>query len=178
MYITPMYKNKICVCVSVVFALLFAGTTTFLTTEMAYGQMMGGPNMMNQGKMGIASGLNFTKGENITGSIDFMSAIAKAISSQIKTSLSDASSAAEKSIGNNSHAVAAHVSDENGYLVYVVIIVDSNGKVHKSVIDPANNKILLSRELSGFEALMMLHQGMGSGGHNYLMMSRGSSYGR
>jgi hypothetical protein len=121
----------------------------------------------------MGSGLNFTKGENITGSIDFMSAIAKAIASQIKTSLSDASSGAEKSIGNNSHAVAAHVSDENGYLVYVVVIVDSNGKVHKLIIDPVDNKILLSRELSGFEALMMLHQGMGVGGHNYSMMARG-----
>ena len=173
-----MHKNKICVCVSVVFALLLVGGSTFLTSEMASGQMIGGPNMMNKGKMGMGSGANFTKGENITGSIDFMSAIAKAIASQIKTSLSDASSAAEKSIGNNSHAVAAHVSDENGYLVYVVVIVDSNGKVHKLIIDPVDNKILLSRELSGFEALMMLHQGMGAGGHNYSMMARGSYYGR
>jgi len=157
--------------------------------------------MMNKGKMAMGSGLNYTKGENITGSIDFMSAIAKAIASQIKTSLSDASSAAEKSIGNNSHAVAAHVSDENGYLVYVVAIVDSNGKVHKLIIDPSNGKILLSRELSGFEALMMLHQGMNSGGHGMsigmnsgghgmsmmgpnfdygrpMMMSPGSNFGR
>jgi len=94
----PMHKNKICVCVSVVFALLLAGSSAFLTTEMTYGQMMGGPNMMNLGKTAMGSDLNFTKGENITGSIDFMSAIAKSIASQIKTSLSDASSAAEKSI--------------------------------------------------------------------------------
>ena len=177
MYIMPMHNNKICVSVCFLFAIL-VGSSTFLTTEMASGQMIAGPNMMNKGKMGMGSGLNFTKAENITGSIDFMSAIAKAIASQIKTSLSDASSAAEKSIGNNSHAVVAHVSDENGYLVYVVVIVDSNGKVHKLIIDPANNKILLSRELFGFEALMMLHQGMGAAGHNYSMMSRGSPYGR
>ena len=107
-----------------------------------------------------------------------MSAIAKAIASQIKTSLSDASSAAEKSIGNNSHAVSAHVSDENGYLVYVVAIVDSNGKLHKVIIDPSNGKILVSRELSGFEALMMLHQGMNSGGHGMSMMGRDFDYGR
>lgn len=84
--------------------------------------------MMNKAKMTMASGLNYTKGENITGSIDFMSAIAKAIASQIKTSLSDATIAAEKSIGNNSHAVSAHIGDENGYLVYVVAIVDSVAK--------------------------------------------------
>ena len=58
-------------------------------------------------------------------------------------------------------------------------------------IDPANGKILLSRELSGFEALMMLHQGMQGGGHdmsvmnnpdfNYghpMMMNPGSNLGR
>jgi hypothetical protein len=173
-----MHKNTISLCIpSALFVLLLASSTV-LTTETTWGQMMGGSNMMNKAKMTMASGMNFTKGENITASIDFMSAITKAIASQIKTSLSDASSAAEKSIGNNSHAVAAHVSDENGYLVYVVVIVDSKGKVHKLIIDPANGKILLSRELSGFEALMMLHQGMGSGGHNYPMMGPGSSFNR
>ena len=45
----------------------------------------------------MASGLNYTKGENITGSINFLSAIAKAIASQDKNQfLSDATSAAEK----------------------------------------------------------------------------------
>ena len=107
-----------------------------------------------------------------------MSAITKAIASQIKTSLRATSSAAEKSIGNNSHAVAARVSDENGYLVYVLAIVDSNGKVHKLIIDPSNGKILLSRELSGFEALMMLHQGMQAGGHDMSMMRHDFDYGR
>ena len=164
-----MHKNAISLCIpSVLFALLLASSTV-LTTETTWGQMMGGPNMMNKAKMN-----NFTKGENITASIDFMAAITKAIASQIKTSLSEASSAAEKSIGNNSHAVAAHVSDENGYLVYVIAVVDSNGKVHKLIIDPADGKILLSRELSGFEAMMMMHQGMRSGSHNY----RGSSFDR
>jgi Peptidase propeptide and YPEB domain len=174
-----MHKKMIYLCLpSVLLALMLAASSTVLTTETTWGQMMGGPNMMNKAKIAMGSGLNFTKGENITASIDFMSAITKAIASQIKTSLSDASSAAEKSIGNNSHAVAAHISDENGYLVYVVVIADSNGKVHKLIIDPANGKILLSRELSGFEALMMLHQGMGTGGHNYPMMRPGSSFGR
>ena len=174
-----MHRIKIYFCItSVLFTLLLATTSTILTTETLSAQMMGSPDMMNKGKMAMGSGLNYTKGENITGSIDFMSAIAKAIASQIKTSLSDASGAAEKSIGNNSHAVSAHVSDENGYLVYVVAIVDSNGKLHKVIIDPSNGKILVSRELSGFEALMMLHQGMSSGGHGMSMMGRDFDYGR
>ena len=172
-----MHKNKICFVTSVLLTLLTATSSIVLTGGAASAQMMSGPNMMDKGKMGMGSGMNFTRGENITGSIDFMSAITKAIASQIKTSLSDASSAAEKSIGNNSHAVGAHVSDENGYLVYVVAVVDSNGKVHKLIIDPSNGKILLSRELSGFEALMMLHQGMQSGDHDMSMMNPDANYG-
>jgi len=167
-----MHKNKIYLFVtSILLTLLLATSSTLLTKGAISAQMMSGPNMMDKGKMGMMSGMNFTRGENITGSIDFMSAITKAIASQIKTSLSDASNAAEKSIGNSSHAVGAHVSDENGYLVYVVAVVDSSGKVHKLIIDPANGKILLSRELSGFEALMMLHQGMQGGGHDMSMMN-------
>jgi uncharacterized membrane protein YkoI len=177
-HIITVYKNKVCMCIaSVVFALLLAASSTFLTTETAWGQMMGSPNMMNNAKRTMESGLNFTKGENITGSIDIMSVISKAISSQAKISLSNASSTAEKSIGNNSHAVAAHISGDNGYLVYTVVIVDSNGKVHKMIIDPANGKILLSRELSGFEAMMMMHQGMRTGGHGMYMMRPDSDFG-
>jgi len=173
-----MYKYKIYLFVtSILLTLLLATSSTVLTKGAISAQMMSGPNMMDKGKMGPGSGMNFTRGENITGSIDFMSAITKAIASQIKTSLSDASSAAEKSIGNSSHAVGAHVSDENGYLVYVVAVVDSSGKVHKLIIDPANGKILLSRELSGFEALMMLHQGMQGGGHDMSMMNPDFNYG-
>jgi len=174
-----MHKSKIYFFVtSVLLTLLLAVGSSILTTETVAGQMVGVPNMTNKGEMTMGSGLNFTKGENITGSIDFKSAIAKAITSQIKTSLSDASSVAEKSVGNNSHAVAAHVSDENGYLVYAVVIVDSNGKLHKLLIDPGNGKILLSRELSGFEAMMMMHQGMRTGGHGMSMMRSDSDYGR
>lgn len=175
--IITMEKNKIYLCVSsILFALLLTAGSVVFTAETAWGQIKGGPNMIgpnmiSQGKTGFDGGPKFVKGENITGSIDFMSAITKAIASQMKTSLSDASSAAEKSIGNNSHSVAAYVSDENGYLVYVVAVVDSNGKVHKLIVDPADGKILLSRELSGFEALTMLHQGVRGGGHGSPMRS-------
>ena len=89
-----MQKNKIYFVTSVLLTLLIATSSTVLTRGAASAQMMSGPNMMDKGKMGMGSGMNFTRGENITGSIDFMSAITKAIASQIKTSLSDASRAA------------------------------------------------------------------------------------
>jgi uncharacterized membrane protein YkoI len=138
---------------------------------LAYDFTTQGSPSVTSAKPGVSAG------ENITGSINITSAITKAIASQMKTSLSDASSAAEKSIGNNSHAVAAHVGDENGYLIYDLEVVDSNGKVHKVIIDPMNGKILLSRELSGFGALMMFHQGMPNGHHDLSMMNPDFNYG-
>jgi uncharacterized membrane protein YkoI len=111
------------------------------------------------------------KGENVTGSINLMSTISKAIASEVKVSFSEAAAGAETSVGNDSHAVAAHISSENGYLVYNVGVIDSNGKVHKVIIDPTNGKILLSLELSEFESMIMMHQGMMMGGHG--MMDRG-----
>ena len=100
------------------------------------------------------------RGENNTGSINLMSTISRAIASEVNVSLSEVSSSAENSVGNGSYAVAAHIAEENGYLVYNVSVVDSNGKMHKLIIDPSDGKILLSRELSGFESMMIMHQGM------------------
>lgn len=154
-------------------AALLAVGSIFVTAQITSGQMMVGSNMtfknMNQTRgPGMMSFV--LKGENITGSINLMSTISKAITSEVKVSLSEAAAAAEKSVGNDSHAVAAHIGSENGYLVYNVGVINPNGKVTKVVIDPANGKILLSRELSEFESMIVMHQGMMMGGG---MMDRG-----
>ncbi|MFI5424893.1 MAG: PepSY domain-containing protein [Nitrososphaerales archaeon] len=129
-----------------------------MTVHTASGQMMVGPNMMNNNMSWTTeSGM---EGENITGSINLMSTISKAIASEVKVGLSEAVATAEKSVGNASHAMAAHIGGDSGYLVYNVFVVDSNGKMHKIIIDPADRKILLSRELPRFESMMMMHQGM------------------
>jgi hypothetical protein len=99
------------------------------------------------------------KGENVTGSINLMSIFSKAISAEVKVSLSAAATSAESRTGNESHAVAAHFGQENGLLVYSVVVIDPDMKFHKVIIDPADGKILLSRELSKMESVMM-HHGM------------------
>jgi hypothetical protein len=95
----------------------------------------------------------------------------------VNVSLSEAASSAEKQVGNESHAVVANIGKENGYLVYNVCVFDSNGKLHKIIIDPANGSILLSRELSETESMMMIHHGMMMGrgmmDNNGMMMGRG-----
>jgi hypothetical protein len=139
--------------------------------------MMTGPNVMdrNMTEMMKPSMIPMFKGENVTGSINLMSTISNAIVSQVKVTLSEAATSAENNVGNDSHAVAARIGGENGYLVYIVCVFDLNAKLHKIIIDPADGKILLARELSVGE-LMMMHQGMMMGRgmmDNGMMMGRG-----
>jgi uncharacterized membrane protein YkoI len=160
----------------VTLALLMTWISNYVIVQSTSGQMIVGPNMMNKNMSKLMESriLSIMKGDNITGSINMMSTISKAIASEVKVSLSEAAVSAEKSVGNDSHALAAHINIDNGYLVYNVAVVDSNGKAHKVIIDPANGKILLSRELFEFELVMILHQGMMMGGG---MMDRGMMMG-
>ncbi len=119
-----------------------AGSTNNMTHT-----MMGSGNMMTMG------------GENVTSSINLMNIISNAIGSQIKVSLSNATTTAETSIGNNSHAVAAHIGDVNGYLVYTIFVLDPNMNFNTVIVDPGNGQVLSSKQISKEEHLMM-HKGM------------------
>lgn len=134
-----------------VIAMVLAGYNSALV-QTTSAQMSSGTNMTANTTSGMM-------GENITGSINLMSIFSKAIGAEIKVSLSQATTSAESSIGNGSHAVAAHIGQENGFLVYCVVVIDPDMKFHKVIIDPADGKILLSRELSEIESMMM-HHGM------------------
>jgi hypothetical protein len=148
----------------------------FAVLQSTSAQMMTGPNMTdrNMTEMMTPGMMPLFKGENVTGSINLMSTISNAIASQVNVTLSEAVTSAENNVGNGSHAVAARIGGENGYLVYNVCVFDPNGKLHKTIIDPADGKILLSRELSGME-LMMMHKGMMGHGmmDNGMMMGHG-----
>jgi hypothetical protein len=148
----------------------------FAVLQPTSAQMMTGPNMMDRNltEMMRPSMMPLFKGENVTGSINLMSIISNAIASQVKVTLSEAVTSAENNVGNGSHAVAGRIGGENGYLVYNVCVFDPNGKLHKIIIDPADGKILLARELSGME-LKIMHQGMMDNGmmDNGMMMGRG-----
>ena len=119
-----------------------AGSTNNMTHT-----MMESGNMMTMG------------GENVTSSINLMNIISNAIGSQIKVSLSNATTTAETSVGNNSHAVAAHIGDMNGYLVYTIFVLDPNMNFNTVIVDPGNGQVLSSKQMSMEEHLMM-HKGM------------------
>ena len=164
--------EKITIVLSIAFAILM-GTLSIgynsISLQTTSAQMMDS-NMTNKNMSGMTGSemMSGLKGENVTGSINLMSIFTKAIGAQVKVSLSEAATTAETNIGNGSHAVAARIGQENGFLVYTIKVIDSNMKVHKLVIDPADGKVLLSRELSPMESMMMklgmMHHGMMKGG--------------
>jgi len=99
--------------------------------------------------------------QNITGSINLKTTIFNSLASQVKVRLSDASATAEKQVGNNSHAVAGHLSVLNGYLIYTVSISDPDANIHWLVIDAGNGKVLSSSKLP-WQNMMMMDRMMGS----------------
>jgi len=101
--------------------------------------MTGGQNQTNMMVMG----------GNITGSIPLESTIAKAIASQVHTSLANASTTAEKAVGTNAHSIAVRIGIVHGFLVYMALVHDMNsGTFHGVLVDPGNGKVLASTPIS------------------------------
>jgi uncharacterized membrane protein YkoI len=136
---------------------LGSGASNTITKHNADAQMTGDGN-----KTGMMMGMG---GNNITSSINLMSVISEAIGSNINVSLSDAATTAESSVGNGSHAASAELGENNGYLVYNVMVIDPSMNFSKVVVDPGNGEVLFSKQLSK-EEHMMMHQ---MGGQHMMM---------
>ena len=138
-----------------------SGASTFTTIQQnASAQTTHAGSTNNMTHTMMESGYMMSMGgENVTSSINLMNIISNAIGSQIKVSLSNATTTAETSVGNNSHAVAAHIGDVNGYLVYTIFVLDPNMNFNTVIVDPGNGQVLSSKQMSMEEHLMM-HKGM------------------
>ena len=108
---------------------------------------------------------------NITGSIPLRSTISGALSSKIKTSLSDAIGIAQKAVGTNTSATLAFIRPLNGYLVYDVHVRNnSNNTTTAVIVDAGNGKVLYKQTPP---SLMFgnfgfgQHGGMFSGGRGF-----------
>jgi uncharacterized membrane protein YkoI len=148
---------------------LGSGVSNTIANHNVDAQMMGDNN--NTG-MVMKPGEMMMGGNNITSSINLMSVISEAIGSNINVSLSDAALTAESSVGNGSHAASAELGENNGYLVYNVMVIDPNMNFSKVVVDPGNGEVLFNKQLSK-EEHMMMHE-MGERG---MMMSPGMTMG-
>jgi uncharacterized membrane protein YkoI len=80
---------------------------------------------------------------NITGSIPLRTTISGAISSKVKTSLTDAIVIAQKAVGSDTSATLAFIRPLNGYLVYDVHVKNNiNNTSYAVIVDAGNGKVL------------------------------------
>jgi hypothetical protein len=93
----------------------------------------------------------------INGTINLEQTIFEAISSNINTSLTQAMSTAEQSVGNDSFALAAFGSEDGGYFTYRIILGTPGMKFYNIIVDPGNGQILTTQEVSQKE-LEKMHQ--------------------
>lgn len=82
------------------------------------------------------------------GTINLEQVIFQAINSRINTSLTQAMTTAERSIGNDTFAVAAFGSEEGGYFAYRIILATPEMKFYWVKVDPGNGQILDTQEVS------------------------------
>jgi hypothetical protein len=82
------------------------------------------------------------------GTISLEQTIFQAINSQINTSLIQAMTTAERSVGNDSFAVAAFGSEEGGYFAYRIILATPEMKFYYVKVDPGNGEILETQQVS------------------------------
>ena len=119
---------------------------------------------------------------SITGSIPLGSTITGAISSKVKTTLSEAITTAQKTVGSNSSATLAFIRPLNGYLVYDIHVRNnSNNTRYAVIVDPGNGKVLYKQALpsslsagdhagmfgKGITGPFYGGYGLGCGGHSH-----------
>jgi len=91
------------------------------------------------------------------GTINLEQTIFKAISSKVKTSLTQAMTTAERSVGNNSFAVAAFGGEYGGYFAYQIILGTPTMEFYTVLVDPGNGHVLATQKVSAAE-LERMHQ--------------------
>jgi uncharacterized membrane protein YkoI len=111
----------------------------------------------------LAQGVNSTPGNatttnpnqansnlpNITGSIPLRSTISGALSSKVKTTLSDAIGIAQKAVGSNTLATLGILRPLNGFLVYDIHVKNNaDNTTHAVIVDPGNGKVLYNQPLT------------------------------
>jgi hypothetical protein len=91
------------------------------------------------------------------GTINLEQTIFNAIHSKVNTSLTQAITTAERSVGNNSFAVAAFGGEYGGYFAYQIILGTPGMKFYTVLVDPGNGHILATQKVSAAE-LEKMHQ--------------------
>jgi hypothetical protein len=84
----------------------------------------------------------------INGTINLQQTIFEAIGSKVNTTLTQAITTAEETIGNNSFALAAIGGPQGAYLVYTIILGTPGMEFYKVIVDLGTGQVLASQEIS------------------------------
>ncbi|HZA69993.1 MAG TPA: hypothetical protein VE548_09870 [Nitrososphaeraceae archaeon] len=164
-------KEKILATTAIVMAALLAITslTTFTPGQGVNAQksMMG--NYSEEGNM--TSGHQQKMGM-INGSINLEQTIFEAIGSKVNTTLIQAITTAEQSVGNNSFALVAFGGDHDGFLAYTILLSTPGMEFYKVIVDPGTGQVLAADEVSHMEWMKMqqMMQSRSAGGEGMMMM--------
>jgi hypothetical protein len=171
-------KSKILTITVVAIAVLVAmiGVTSYSIQEVS------AQNMTKMGEFGNMTSSTREK-MMINGTINLQQIIFEAIGSKVNTTLIQAITTAEQTIGNNSFALAAFGGPHGDYLVYTIILGTPGMEFHKVIVDPGTGQVLASQEMSHKEWMKMqqmqhmMHGGMDgpSGGGMMMMMGESGS---
>jgi uncharacterized iron-regulated membrane protein len=170
-------KSKVLTITVIAIAALIAmiGITSNSTQEVS------AQNMTKIGEFGkMTSGMR--EKTMINGTINLQQTIFEAIGYKVNTTLNQAITTAEQTIGNNSFALAAFGGPHGDYLVYTIILGTPGMEFHKVIVDPGTGQVLASQEMSQEEWMKlqqmqhMMHGSMGgpSGGGMMMMGESGS----
>jgi hypothetical protein len=152
------------------------GATVILTAMISIVTFTGsyGINAQMMGEHGGGWVGNMTSGVKghqqkmiINGTISLEQTIFEAFNSKINTSLTQAMTTAERSVGNDAFAVAAFGSEEGGYFAYRIILATPGMKFYWVKVDPGNGQILETQQVSQKELDKMHYE------HSAMVASKG-----
>jgi len=85
--------------------------------------------------------------QNFTGSIRISPTLLQRIQSKASVTLTTAITNAEKGVGPNSHAIFALLGIVNGFLVYIINVIDASHSIHRIIVDAGNGKVLTAQQI-------------------------------
>jgi hypothetical protein len=142
---------------------LYMVATASLIVVMSIGTSVSEHSVNAQMRMGHHDG-NITAGLQelqqkvmANGTINLEQTILNAIGSKVKTSLTQAMITAERTLGNNSFAVAGFGGEYGGYFAYQIILGTPGMEFYTVLVDPGNGHILATQKVSAAQ-LEKMHQ--------------------
>jgi hypothetical protein len=123
-------------------------TLTHIGERSINAQMMGDHEGTRHGNMTSSQQQQHEQETINDGTINLEQVIFQAINSRINTSLTQAMTTAERSVGNDAFAAAAFGSEEDGYFAYRIILATPGMKFFWVKVDPGNGQILETQQVS------------------------------